>query len=494
MVTTSEGRGASRGPSTASGTRPAHDPQAVGPDRVTDPATWADQTQVFRHDRTGAVSPDPLRLIDGKPRFSLAKLAINLENPFLEAEFPPPCPWESVSRLESTVQPPPPGSSDTDQLTERFRAAVAECIGDAGVVAVMWSGGLDSTSVLVHADALCRRDGRRLLALVWNLDDQFGVPTGQLAHRQLAALDIRCELRVMPVDWRRLPEPDWTPAGVRLDYYTRLHRAMIDLAVAEGAGVLLTGVGGDEVLAAWQFMTPQLLRGRRWRDLRGYLHGFRLAGSSTETMGEAAAVLARIVPRSAAFTMYSAISYADWLRPRPMSVLREEYQPGVRDAARDWFQRRHQLFIDRRQTLAAASVWDSVYPLAFAAHPPGGPIPERSPFLSASFIRYGLGLPETERFGYDTDVPYHWYKRLHLKLLPEAYRSVAPRYKQSYSHIFREYQLDMLPDRRLAIAELGLIHAMDKRDLARVHVRLPAAVRNVEQWVRGALAMGAEPC
>jgi asparagine synthase (glutamine-hydrolysing) len=481
MVNTQpRGRGASRGPSAS-----------ISEPSVSD---WPDQTQLFRSEVTGEIGPDPLRLIDGTPRFSLEKLAINLENPFLEAEFPPPCPWEGVSRHDTMVSPPEPGSSSLDELNDRFRAAVAECVGDAKTVAVMWSGGLDSTSVLVHADALCRRDGRRLIAVVWNLSDQFGVPTGQLAHRQMQALNIRCDLRVMSPGWRTLPEPDWSAAGVRIDYYTRLHRAMIELVSDEGAGVLLTGVGGDEVLAAWQFMTPDLIRARRWRDLRGYVRGFRLAGSPVETLGELAAMVAPAVSRGSAFTLYSAVAYADWLRPRPTSLLRDEYQPVVAAAARDWFRDRHELFVAQRQTPASASVWDSVYPLAFAAHPSGVPLPERSPFLSASFIRYTLGLPEHERFGYDTTVPYYWYKRLHLRLLPEAYRSVAPTYKQNYAHNFREYQMDVLPDGRLLCAELGLIRDVDKRDIALVHSRLPAAVRNVDQWIRGALEMGAEPC
>ena len=452
------------------------------------------QSPVFVSDGTGRTAADPLALVEGRPRFALATLARNLDNPFLSAEFPPDCPWAGVSRVDSPVTPPPAGSSSVDDLTDAFRAAVRACIGDAAVVAVMWSGGLDSTGVLAHAAAICKEDGRRLLALVWNLDDQFGMPTGQLAHRQLRAMDIPCELRVLPVDWRDLPEPEWSPLGIRLDYYTRLHRLMVDRAAEAGAEVLLTGVGGDEVLAAWQFMTPQLIAARRWRELRGYEAGMVRGGSPAEVLGEAAALAALRMRPERSFDLYSGFAYAEFLRPLTAPVLTPAYQEVVHEAAVEWRRRRMELFVTAGQSWADASLWDSIYPLAYAAHPVGVPLYEASPFLEPDFIAYALGLPLVDRFHHSDAPPYHWYKPLHFRLLPPEYPSVAPRYKQSYSHIFREYQLDVLPDGELESVRLGLVEPRDKRDLDRVHSRLPAALRNVEVWIRGALAHGAEPC
>lgn len=452
------------------------------------------QRPLFVHGPTGRTGHDPVDLIDGRLRFSLAKLARNLDNPFLEAEFPPPCPWLDVSRVDSPVPPVPADSSSVSDLRDAFQTAIRGCVGDADVVAVMYSGGLDSTSVLVQAAEICKADGRRLLALVWNLDDQFGVPTGQLAHRQLKAMQVDCELHVLPVDWRSLPEPEWSPGGIRLDYYTRLHRAMVDRAVEAGAEVLLTGVGGDEVLAAWQFMTPQLAAARRWRELRGYQAGMLKGGSATEVLGELGALAARRLSPERSFDLYSGIAYGSFLQPLPVPVLRPDYRGIVREEAVRWRRDRLELFVDRGQTWADASLWDSVYPLAYAAHPTGVPIYEASPFLEPGFIEFALGLPLVDRFHYSDAPPYHWYKPLHFGLLPTAYRAVAPQYKQSYSHIFREYQLDVIPDGELESVRLGLVEPRDKRDLDRIHTRLPAALRNVEVWIRGALAYGAEPC
>lgn len=452
------------------------------------------QRPLFAADDTGRTGPDPLALVDGPPRFSLAKLARNLDNPFLEAEFPPECPWLGVSRIDTPVPPHQPDSSSVDDLADAFQDAIRACIGDAEVVAVMYSGGLDSTSVLVQTAKICQAEGRRLLAMVWNLDDQFGMPTGQLAHRQLKAMDVACELHVLPVDWRDLPEPEWTPLGMRLDYYTRLHRAMVDRAMDAGADVLLTGVGGDEVLAAWQFLTPQLIAARRWRDLRGYQIGMLKGGSPTEVIGEAGALAARRMAPERSFDLYSGIAYGSFLRPLPVSVLHPDHREHVHAAAVRWRRDRLETFVERGQSWADASLWDSIYPLAYSAHPVGTPIYEASPFLEPGFIQWALGLPLVDRFRHSDAPPYHWYKPLHFRLLPPEYTAVAPQYKQSYSHIFREYQLDMLPDDGLKAVELGLIEPYDKRDLDRIHSRLPAAVRNVEQWIRGALASGAQPC
>ncbi|MFI6522297.1 asparagine synthase-related protein [Spirillospora sp. NPDC050679] len=452
------------------------------------------QRLLYRNDTTGRVSADPLELIEGTPRFSLRRLAVNFDNPFLEAEFPPACPWEGISRVETTVEAPPPGSSSLADLRDAFRAATRACIDDAETVAVMYSGGLDSTSVLVAADEICRSTGRRLVAVVWNMPDQFGVPTGQLAHRQLKAMDLRCELRILPFAWADLPEPEWSPEGIRFDYYTRMHRAMIELVAAESAEVLLTGVGGDEVLASWQFMTPDLVRSRRWRDLFGYHRGFALDDPLAERVGELLAFASGRMSPARRFDLYSAFAYMRQFTPLPRSIVAEEYRDAAREAAQEWQRRRFARFEADRQTWAQAALWDSVYPLAHMAHPAGSPVREVSPFLEPSFIRFALGLPVVERFRYRDAPPYHWYKTLHFRLLPEEYRGVAPKYKQDYYPIFRDYELGTCPEDRLLSVELGLLDRVDKRDMDQIHPRLLAVQRNVEEWIRGALAAGAVPC
>lgn len=435
----------------------------------------------------------PLELADDHRSFSLLRLAKNLANPFLDAEFPPDCPWVGVRRFDVEPVLSRPGSTPVEQLPALFGDAVERCVGDAGTVAVMFSGGLDSASVLVHADQLCRRSGRRLIAFVWNLTDQFGVPTGQLAHRQIAALQIECDLVVMDTDWRELPDPKWSPHGPRLDYYTRLHHAMTERLIADGADVLLTGIGGDEVLGAWQFMTPDLVTARAWRKARAYLKGFAIGDDGVTVLAELLALGRRLTPVDTYFDLYCGFGFTHRLRPLPQPILQPDYDDAVRELAAGWLRERRAEFRHRDQTWADASLYDSIYPLAHAAHPAGSPLRELSPFLDQEFIRLATGLPLTSRFHAEGPA-YHWYKNLHRRLLPVAYFDVAPTYKQSYSHIFREYQLDTMPAGDLACVDLGLVVPHDLRDLETLHPRLPAAVRNVELWLRGALDSGGRPC
>lgn len=441
----------------------------------------------------GATARDPRVLLGPAPRFRLGRLAPMLEGLPFEAEFPPLCPWDGLVRRTDPVALDPPGSSDDGELVDQFRASVARAIGDAPTVLVLASGGMDSSAVLVHAARQCAREGRRLHAVVWNLRDQLGRATAALVHRQLRALDLRCELHVLPADWRRLPEPAWSAEGPRHDYYTRLHQATVDRAEAVGAELILTGQGGDEVLGAWHHLSGGLARGRRWRDLRRYLAAFGTQQSVVELAAEAAAVLARPLPGATAFRWYSAVALRGLLAPGRPPVLTPPYAKQVRQWTDDWLRDRLRAFEEGGRDWAAASVWDAVFPCLYAAHPLGVPVRQRSPFVDEQFLRWSFGLPPASRFRADGPHPYTWYKALHLRLVPPALRGLLPEYKQSYSEEFRRYALDVLPDGPLVSHRLGLLRPWDKLDLERIHPRLLITVRNVDRWVEGALAAGAEP-
>lgn len=441
----------------------------------------------------GALDRDPLRLAAPAKRFSLERLALLLDGLPFEAEFPPECPWEGVVRHRPRLDLPPLGSSDESALGEEFAAAVSRCLGDAESAVVLLSGGMDSWAVFVHAWRQARREGRRVSAVVWNLRDQFGRATAGLVHRQLRALDIACDLHVLPDEWRALPEPRWSPLGPRHDYYTRLHQATVDHADAIGATVLLSGQGGDEVLGAWNHLSAALARGRRWRDLRTYLAAFGRGDSLVEVAGEAAALAARRLPPRTSFQLYVATTLREVVNAGRPTVLTPAYHASVRAWSEGWLEDRFASFQAAGGDWTTASLRDSIFPWAYDAHPLGVPLRQRSPFVDDTFVRYAFGLPPASRFRADGPHPYQWYKALHLRLLPPALRPWLPGYKQSYSDAFRRYVLDVLPEGPLLVEELGLIRPMDRLDLERVHPRLPIVVRNVERWVRGALEAGAEP-
>lgn len=448
---------------------------------------------LYTRTEDGALDRDPMRLLTPPRRFSLERLALLLDGLPFEAEFPPECPWEGVVRHRPPLDLSPLGSSDASALGEEFAAAVSRCLGDAESAVVLLSGGMDSWAVFVHAWRQAQREGRRLSAVVWNLRDQFGKATAALVHRQLRALDISCDLHVLPAEWQALPEPAWSPLGPRHDYYTRLHQATVDHAASIGAGVLLSGQGGDEVLGAWNHLSASLVRGRRWHDLRRYLAAFGRGDSLVEVAGEAAAVAARRLPAHLSFQLYVATALREVINSGRPSVLTDVYRESVGDWTQRWLADRFTSFQEAGGDWTTASLRDSIFPWAYDAHPLGAPIRQRSPFVDEPFVRYAFGLPPASRFRAEGPYPYQWYKALHLRLLPAELRPLLPGYKQSYSDAFRRYVFDVLPEGPLLIGELGLIRPMDRLDLERIHPRLPIVVRNVERWVAGALEAGAEP-
>jgi asparagine synthase (glutamine-hydrolysing) len=95
---------------------------------------------------------------------------------------------------------------------------MATCIGDAPAVAVALSGGLDSTAVLLHAHKLSQRDGRGLIAITANIQDDQGRSSATVAQELLDALDLRCAFSVVRIQQIHL-RLFLSPAGILEDHY-----------------------------------------------------------------------------------------------------------------------------------------------------------------------------------------------------------------------------------------------------------------------------------
>ncbi|SPT51537.1 asparagine synthase-related protein [Actinomadura madurae] len=449
---------------------------------------------LFLSEADGRRSADPLEIVPAR-RFSLASLAPSFANPWVDGEFRPACPWEGVRRVDAPPVLPPPGSSDPAELPARFRAAVEASMGDADTVVVMFSGGIDSTAVLWHAHEACRRQGRRLAVVTWGLRDQFGRSTGMVAERSLRGLGLDLDITVVPAEWRSLPEPPWSPAGPRHDYYVGLFQASVDLAEEMGAGVMLWGEGGDEILGACHYLTRDLARSRRWRDLRAYLWGSVNGESMAATAGELAAFAAPRLPAGLSRRLYTAFELSAFLRDLPEPVLRPPYQEIARVRRREWLDERAATFAERDhgRDWTQAAMWDLCFPFALDPYPLSAGVAQRSPFFDDAFLGYALGLPTSARFRRLSPYPYHWYKALHFRLIPSRAHRALPTFSQDYYPEFRRHALEVLPDGPLECVRLGLLRPLDRLDLERVHLRLPIVVRNIERWVAGALEHGAEP-
>lgn len=440
----------------------------------------------------GRVDADPLALAPRPWRFSLKALSLWLANPSVELDFQPECPWVGVRRLRSCVEWPPP-SSDAREVLPRFRDSIAACLDDAPVVTVLFSGGLDSLAVLLHADAICRAEGRRLVAAVVELVDDQGVSCSQVARTLLGKLGIRCELAVFDADPADLREPDWSPAGPRADAMPRLNTAVLDHAAMVGSEVVLTGSGADEILQAPLFLTGALLRCRRWRDLRRYVADEVRYDGIRAFLGQALSTIGRWLPTRDSYALYQSFNTPDLANPAPAGVLAEQYLPHVRQWHRAWLAERMSLFERQGGDWLAAAAWESVFSGDMLMSV--GAVPQRSPYLEPRFASWALGIPFAERYSNASPLPYHRYKPLVLSLFPAGAAAALPTYKQLYraalpAHAARTLAHLRRQRPRLHCQELGLVAAADDEVLtadARILLRIVA----LEEWIDGALQRGA---
>lgn len=154
-----------------------------------------------------------------------------------------------------------------EQMRALVEAAVACRLPSAGPVAAHLSGGLDSSAVAVLAARHLRADGRRL-----HVFSQMADPT--------RASDLRDERNFIHAVLSQEPGMAWTPAHV--DGFetgnapelgvdgplVSVDEAICAAAAQAGAGMLLTGAGGDETATFnGADLYAAMLRQGRWREL-----------------------------------------------------------------------------------------------------------------------------------------------------------------------------------------------------------------------------------
>lgn len=438
---------------------------------------------------SGAVGADPLALTDAV-QVSRAKLARFLVNPVLEMNVGAPCPWESVERLRPILDFSTVEGSDPSLLGEEFAGAVTRAIGSAETVVVLYSGGLDSFAVMVEVARQCTATGRRVVPVVWDLVDQTGRDAAAAASAQLAALPECPRPTVIPVQWRDLPEPEWSPLGPRDDCHGRLRRRTEEFAAALPDPVIVTGSGGDEVFAAWNFGTRSLLAGQRFRDLARYWGAFVRHETLMEVVGELASLGHRWWGRARSFQAYLAFGWRQMLSVDPGEVVHPELAAAVEAAHERWLRQRFEIYCAQQQDWAQAMFFDQVYPFAYDHAPLDSLVPERSPYVDVRLLRYAAGLPWRERFDATARSPYHWYKALQRRLIPSGLHRLVPTYKSHYGREYERYLDELAPSEPLALRESGVLGAVRYDGLRLRHGYLPLVTRNVELWLRGALARG----
>ncbi len=435
----------------------------------------------------GHIGPDPLVLAGERPRFSLSKLALYLTPPALVGEFLPDCPWAEVSRLRPSV-PWPSAHAPLDDLVMQFRQSVATCIGNASAVAVALSGGLDSTAVLFHAHELCQREGRRLVALTVDLEDDAGRSSAIVAQRLIEALHLHCELHVIRNEAdpsTPLPDPCWHPGGPRNDAMPRLNRAIADVAATAGAEVLLSGDGADELLGAVRYLFPQFLRSGKWHTALSYLRDLVAGGGRRRLETEVLAMTASLFPARWSSWLYWATNWPELCTIQAPTVLSERFQSHVEGWAKSWVQQILAFHSRHHHAWAVADAWDAVFPSDVI--PPAGRIPEQDPFMTPSFTQYAMSLPLVDRYAASLSTPYHRSKSLVIQLYPHHVHAVLPSTKQIFSRSFETYQQHSLNvERCIAYGLICKKHLDTCRDAS-----LLRTVQAIEQWIIGAEQRGA---
>lgn len=439
-------------------------------------------------DSKGGRAGNPLDLLH-HARISLKNIALSLANPVLETNVGAPCLWSGVSRLRPQFRFPDI-SSDADELAVRFGQSVSRATGGAETVVVLLSGGLDSLATLVETAQQCREDGRRLVPVVFNWVDDTGVAAAPVALRQAKAISGCPPPTVLhPADGHGI-DLDWSPTGPRREAHAEMWQRLYALVSNLPNPVVVTGEGGDEALAAWNFATRSLIETRRVGQLRRYLGGFIRYGTVVDTVGEAVSTVEEVLPRTLSFRLYMACSWPGVLAPAPGDVLMSRFRDEAVRAHQEWLARRFVTFCEEGQSWAKANFFDQVYPYVYDAHSVAAPVAFRSPFCDEAFLAYCAGLAPAVRFDGRSRHPYHWYKALQLRLIPAELRALAPAYKMLYAkEIDAEIRRDR-PQGTWLLEELGLLRTTDEDRLARAHPFLPLVARNLELWLRGALSRG----
>lgn len=437
----------------------------------------------------GQAGTDPLALTPQPPRFSLPKLALELTNPALELDALPSCPWLRVERRRPAVEWPEV-PADRAELPDRFQRSVAACLGDSEIVAVALSGGLDSLAVLYHCSALCRREGRRLVAIVDEMLDDQGVPASALARSLIKKFAIDCELHVVGTDPRQLPPPNWSPSGPGREALPRAFAALVERAATLGAGVVLTGSGADELLQATPFLSAAQIRAGRWQAAWRYAADEALYGGAVVGLAQLLAMVAPQFPARTSFALYLAAHYPDVRNAFPGDVVADQYRPYALRHYRTWLDRWRERFVAQGRDWVVAAAWDCVFGCDMLESI--GPVPQRSPFLEPDFAAYALAIPLHERYTPKHRLPYHRYKRLVLSLYPRRLWPLLPDHKHLYRTAIPEYAVRLLRGRRLWCRELGLVRDLPDETLV-ANPGIACRLAALEEWIDGAIERGASP-
>ncbi|MET9607096.1 asparagine synthase-related protein [Streptomyces sp. NPDC006512] len=370
-------------------------------------------------------------------------------------------------------------------LRAAFADSVRALTADAEVIGVALSGGLDSLAVLLH---VCETaGGRPVIAFTGDHRDDKGQSCVPMVRKLLADLRLTERVRFIAVDpERHRAEPQWSPTGPRLDAAPEINAGLAALAADLGVGVLLSGVGSDELLAVPRYATAEIARRYGMRAALRYLRDVGHAGPGAA--GEAAALLARVAPASISGRAYWATNWPEWTNPTASDVLAAPYRQYASDWGRAWVEGRIRDHARREHSWAQADAFDAFWPHEVIGS--AGQVREASPFLTEEFLTAAFAIPLAARYRPDLPTAYWRCKSLVLSLMPAHVQPALPRQKSYFTAALAGEAAQLDAGAPLLAAECGLI---DRARLAQeTDTALLLAVSAVEQWLIGAERIGAQ--
>ncbi|MFD8833151.1 asparagine synthase-related protein, partial [Bacillus subtilis] len=389
--------------------------------------------------------------------------------------------WRGVERLP--VRPVVP-VSHPGGLRAAFAESVRSLTAGVDAIGVALSGGLDSLATLLH---VCDVAGdRRVIAFTGDHRDDRGRSCVPVVRRLLAQLGLAERVDLVVIDpARHRAVPVWSPVGPRLDSLPEVNAALSETADRLGVGVLLSGVGSDELLGVPRYAAVGIARrhgvGAAWRYLRD------VGGSGPGMAGEAAAILARLAPAGAGARAYWAVNWPEWTAPTASPAIAEPYRVHATAWGRSWVEERISAHAAVGRSWAEADALDAFWPHEVIG--PAGPVPEASPFLTEGFLAAAFAVPLADRYGPMAPTAYWRCKWLVLSLMPQRALAVLPRRKAYFTAALAGEAAALDVRAPLLSVECGLI---DRAGLAREKdTAFLMALSAVEHWLLGAVERGA---
>lgn len=417
---------------------------------------------------------------------SVEGLAVLFGNPSRELDFAPLSVWDGVERVRTLRPWRSSVDEDVPDLLAAFDAAVLRAMGDAEVVGVSISGGLDSLLVTYRAARLARESGRRIVVAVLDMEDDRGVTCGEAVAGQLAALDIDAELIVLPEAGQGGRTPAWSPLGPREDALPEANLRIAEALEGAGAQRILNGSGSDELLHVGLFITPLLLAAGRRRAVPAYLRDLKPYSGLLGYARETAALAAPRMSLDRSFTVALSLMFPGVHSSVPDGVLTPRLREVVTRVQRDWIEQERRLFEAHDFCWQDYSALHAICPQSII--PAATDLPVYFPFQDPGFAAAAESLPLHRRYDETLAHPYHRMKSQVVSMFPAEVRPALPTRKQTFSLALSRAARVQAESFELSVAA-GLLDPGCLPVLAE-HDDLVAIAAAVEDWLAGAVKQG----